>query len=239
MNLFYNHIEIIVYFLRCSYRSAERPKVLTFCLLFSFLAGKLETGTGVATFCEKALLALEVLIHPRDIPLVSYPIPVAAPISMNEVDDDEMYAGWWGASDDEIQPPGDENGDKQPQLMEVDAQKSYGVEQERREDNREAAALSIEPEKIESSSVLPPGLDSSHSQVSVDLLPYPDLQNSGSDTKDAVSQAADEDRLSKKSYHDLPGNSSLKGKELMNDSESESLDSVPHIVDVDPETDSD
>jgi hypothetical protein len=55
----------------------------------------------VAMFCEKALLALEVLIHPRDIPLVSYPIPVAATVSTNEFDGDEMYTGWWDVSDNE------------------------------------------------------------------------------------------------------------------------------------------
>jgi hypothetical protein len=137
------------------------------------------------------------------------------------------------------QPPGDENGDAQPQFMEVDAQKFYGGEQERREDNKEVGALSIEPEKNDSSNILPPGLDSSRSRVMVDQLPSQDLQNRGSDTKDAVSQDAVEDRQNKRFYYDLPGNSSLKGKELMNDSDSESLDSVPPIVDIDPETDSD
>jgi hypothetical protein len=203
--------------------------------VLSFLAGKLETGTEVAKFCEKALLALEVLIHPRDIPLVNYPIP-AAMVRITEFDDNEIYSGWWGVSDDEMQPPGDENGDKHPQLMEVDAQKSCGVEQERKENNKEAA-LSIEPENIDSRSILPPGLDSAHSHIVVDHLPSQDLQNRGSDTNNAVSQDAIEDRQNKGPYYGLPGTISLKGKELMNDSDSESLDSVPSIVDVDPDSD--
>ncbi|XP_078177514.1 uncharacterized protein LOC144571997 [Carex rostrata] len=189
-----------------------------------FQKGKLEIGTEVATFCEKALLALEVLIHPRDIPLVNYPFPVASAVSINEFADEEMHPGSWDASDDEIQPLRDINGDTQPQLLEVDAQKSQGVEQERREYNREAATLSFDTEKIESSSVLPP-------QAPVDLLPSQGLQNTGTDTKYTVSQDTVDSRQGKKLYYDLLGNNSLKGKELMNDSDSESSDSAPPIVD--------
>ncbi|KAF3321111.1 proline-, glutamic acid- and leucine-rich protein 1 [Carex littledalei] len=193
-----------------------------------FQKGKLEIGTEVATFCEKALLALEVLIHPRDIPLVNYPIPIAAVVSMNEFDDEEMHPGWWGESDDD--------GDTQPQSMDVDAQKSQGVEQERREDNKEAATSSFEPEKNESSSVLPPELGLGHTQAAVDQLPSQYLQNIGSDTKYAVSQDTVKDTQGKKSYYDLLGNNSLKGKELMNDSDS---DSVPPVMLGETDTESD
>ncbi|KAJ6791869.1 proline-, glutamic acid- and leucine-rich protein 1 isoform X2 [Iris pallida] len=39
-----------------------------------FRRGKQETGTRVAAFCAHALLALEVLIHPRALPLVDAPV---------------------------------------------------------------------------------------------------------------------------------------------------------------------
>ncbi|XP_010242430.1 PREDICTED: proline-, glutamic acid- and leucine-rich protein 1-like isoform X2 [Nelumbo nucifera] len=38
-----------------------------------FRRGKQETGTKVAEFCAHALLALEVLMHPRALPLVNFP----------------------------------------------------------------------------------------------------------------------------------------------------------------------
>ncbi|GMH10227.1 hypothetical protein Nepgr_012068 [Nepenthes gracilis] len=40
-----------------------------------FRKGKQATGTKVAEFCTHALLALEVLIHPRVLPLVDFPSP--------------------------------------------------------------------------------------------------------------------------------------------------------------------
>ncbi|XP_039124544.1 proline-, glutamic acid- and leucine-rich protein 1 [Dioscorea cayenensis subsp. rotundata] len=46
-----------------------------------FCRGKQETGTELAAFCTHALLALEVLIHPRALPLVDLPV---AKISMND-----------------------------------------------------------------------------------------------------------------------------------------------------------
>lgn len=38
-------------------------------------AGTRETGTKLAEFCAHALLALEVLIHPRDLPLIDFSSP--------------------------------------------------------------------------------------------------------------------------------------------------------------------
>ncbi|KAL0912817.1 hypothetical protein M5K25_016226 [Dendrobium thyrsiflorum] len=40
-----------------------------------FRRGRQETGSKIATFCAHALLALEVLIHPRALPLVDHPPP--------------------------------------------------------------------------------------------------------------------------------------------------------------------
>ncbi|KAL0919984.1 hypothetical protein M5K25_009080 [Dendrobium thyrsiflorum] len=40
-----------------------------------FRRGRQETGSKIATFCAHALLALEVLIHPRAFPLVDHPPP--------------------------------------------------------------------------------------------------------------------------------------------------------------------
>lgn len=46
------------------------------------LPGKLETGTALSTFCAHALLALEVLIHPRALPLVD--VSVAKSLTLDK-----------------------------------------------------------------------------------------------------------------------------------------------------------
>ncbi|KAJ4744923.1 hypothetical protein LUZ62_058707 [Rhynchospora pubera] len=204
-----------------------------------FQKGKLETGTKVATLCEKALLSLEVLIHPRVIPLVNYPIPVAATVSTDEFGDEEMYHGWWVESDNENQLPGRENGDQspkdlkkdeQPQLMEVDAEKSHSIE-ERREDNREAAALSTEPEKIESASDLQPQLNFGHAEPAVVQLPSQDLGTTNSEPTLSVSLNTVADSQSKGyTVEDRPSTSK--------DSDFDSQGSEPDIVWDDPDTDS-
>nr|XP_009403178.1 PREDICTED: proline-, glutamic acid- and leucine-rich protein 1 [Musa acuminata subsp. malaccensis]XP_018683559.1 PREDICTED: proline-, glutamic acid- and leucine-rich protein 1 [Musa acuminata subsp. malaccensis] len=43
-----------------------------------FRQGKLETGTELAGFCAHALLALEVLIHPRALPLVDFQVSTSS-----------------------------------------------------------------------------------------------------------------------------------------------------------------
>ncbi|KAJ3686121.1 hypothetical protein LUZ61_015285 [Rhynchospora tenuis] len=215
-----------------------------------FQKGKLETGTKVATLCEKTLLSLEVLIHPRDIPLVNYPIPVAATVSTNEFGDEEMYHGWWVESDDENQRPGRGSGDnqsqspkdlkkdKQPQLMEVDVEKSHSIE-DRIEENREAATLSAEPEKIESGSGLQPQLGLGHAEPAVDQLPSQDLGTTNSEPKLYVSLDTVADSQSKGDIvEDCPSKRSDKDNEVMNDSDCDSLGAMPEIVFSHPDTDS-
>ncbi|XP_008807711.2 proline-, glutamic acid- and leucine-rich protein 1 [Phoenix dactylifera] len=82
-----------------------------------FRRGKLETGTALSTFCAHALLALEVLIHPRALPLVDFSVAnhrfsenifvanqrANVPSlskgglgALNDSEDDEQYFDWLG-----------------------------------------------------------------------------------------------------------------------------------------------
>ncbi|KAJ0988331.1 hypothetical protein J5N97_006687 [Dioscorea zingiberensis] len=82
-----------------------------------FRRGKQETGTKLAAFCAHALLALEVLIHPRALPLVDFPVakmpkcdgfnsiyPKKTSLTNqklkgnlganSDLEDDELYSSW-------------------------------------------------------------------------------------------------------------------------------------------------
>lgn len=91
-----------------------------------FRKGKLETGTALSAFCAHALLALEVLIHPRALPLVDFPVAKSSTFdegfncrfsentlvgsqkanlasfskggieALNDLEDDEQYFDWLG-----------------------------------------------------------------------------------------------------------------------------------------------
>ncbi|XP_010939528.1 uncharacterized protein [Elaeis guineensis] len=95
-----------------------------------FRRGKLETGTALSTFCAHALLALEVLIHPRALPLVDYSVAKSLTLdkgfndrfpestflsnqktampslskgglgSLNDLEDDEQYFNWLGSDEE-------------------------------------------------------------------------------------------------------------------------------------------
>lgn len=58
-------------------------------------AGRLETGTKLAEFCVHALMALEVLIHPRAIPLIDFGSSIEYPIigAKNVFTDNNTYFG--------------------------------------------------------------------------------------------------------------------------------------------------
>ncbi|KAI5421942.1 uncharacterized protein LOC127076040 [Lathyrus oleraceus] len=60
--------------LLASFLSASRPPYLSQGLEL-FRRGKQQTGTKLAEFCAHAMLTLEVLIHPRALPLVDYVPP--------------------------------------------------------------------------------------------------------------------------------------------------------------------
>ncbi|GAU42217.1 hypothetical protein TSUD_351270 [Trifolium subterraneum] len=60
--------------LLASFLSVSRPPYLSQGLEL-FRRGKQQTGTKLAEFCAHAMLALEVLIHPRALPLVDYVPP--------------------------------------------------------------------------------------------------------------------------------------------------------------------
>ncbi|KAM0936363.1 hypothetical protein DsansV1_C27g0202881 [Dioscorea sansibarensis] len=100
-----------------------------------FDRGKQETGTELAAFCTHALLALEVLIHPRALPLVDFPVaktsindgfncihPKSTSLSnqklslspfhrgnigaISDLEDDELYSSWLRS--EEEAPVGDD-----------------------------------------------------------------------------------------------------------------------------------
>lgn len=61
-----------------------------------FHKGKQIAGTKVAEFCSRALVALEVLIHPRALPLINMPLPNGNPYSSGRTEID----GYHGNSHD-------------------------------------------------------------------------------------------------------------------------------------------
>ncbi|KAG1366435.1 proline-, glutamic acid- and leucine-rich protein 1 [Cocos nucifera] len=95
-----------------------------------FRRGKLETGTTLSTFCAHALLALEVLIHPRALPLVDFSVAKSLTLDkgfnerfpentfvgnqkanmpslskgglgcLNDLEDDEQYFDWLGSDEE-------------------------------------------------------------------------------------------------------------------------------------------
>ncbi|KAJ3692315.1 hypothetical protein LUZ60_012665 [Juncus effusus] len=181
-----------------------------------FQKGKLETGTAVALFCEKALLSLEVLIHPRDLPFTESNFAGSAftafqnPCSTNELEnenEEEMYCGWNNSSDDDEKkeemegPVGDETGEKISEKMEMDVEMTTNVLGEKEEDNNKSN----------------------------------DNDNDNNRGVDDLSIEGEKNELNNVN-EDL--NLGLKSKEVMlYDSDSESLGSIPDIVEADPDSD--
>ncbi|XP_020585287.1 proline-, glutamic acid- and leucine-rich protein 1-like [Phalaenopsis equestris] len=84
-----------------------------------FQRGRRETGSKIATFCAHALLALEVLIHPRALPLTDHlpPTNQSVDAGFNNViktnlkgdlelldEEDELSSAWFDKNDDQILP---------------------------------------------------------------------------------------------------------------------------------------
>lgn len=132
--------------------------------------GKQETGTKVAAFCAHALLALEILIHPRALPLVHAPVTDSSAldeqlihnhenlnVSINDLyddDDDDLYNSWLGD-----EPRMEDNNaatthiENQEQPMEVAVMEKNSVDEQVRGDtDAEASKANMHTADVEMAS---------------------------------------------------------------------------------------
>ncbi|KAL9223986.1 hypothetical protein vseg_000064 [Gypsophila vaccaria] len=203
-----------------------------------FLKGKQNAGTKVAEFCAQALLALEVLIHPRALPLVDTPLQTGRP----DFGDSKYKLPSTNSNVHGMYP------DVYDVLDYVNMEDGFGSEaldiSKHQEPNAVVGSLdTVTPEERDDD--LKPGsvddkTDGNKDEVMLDVpaddtlsLPLP--RNVGSDPVKSVNKESAPE-IGSTVAHKSTFDSSPKRKLEDDDEDS---DSFPDIVDADPDTDSD
>ena len=250
--------------------------------------GKQETGTKLATFCAHALLALEILIHPRSLPLVDAPVTKSSALdggfddnhqtpnmssfsrgdlgTINDLDDDDdLYNSWLGdgpAMEDNNATKHVENQDNSLRgpMEQAVAENNLGDEQVRgrvdaegsqekmhiadvemastdREANVDPASVVLTGASMQDVRLTSGSSQASDLGASTNLVPGT-FSSFEMEPVKAVSVLSNDTNLNK----DTGGTSgnfgvSLKDQILSYDSDSTSIDSLPDIVDADPDSD--
>ncbi|XP_020247498.1 proline-, glutamic acid- and leucine-rich protein 1 isoform X2 [Asparagus officinalis] len=247
-----------------------------------FRRGKQETGTKLAAFCAHALLALEILIHPRALPLVDAPVAKSSalderanPEHLNpnisslglgnfnnladdDDDDDNIYNSWLGdepaiGSNNATQQTENQEdilrgsealaeknaGDIQEKMQIADAEMASTGREANIDAHQEPALVSMsesrkQDEQFASSSSQGNDLDSRQniipgSSSGYKMEPIKNIVVSSNDLN--LDQGTSNNSLESLGI-------SLKDRDLTScDSDSTSINSLPDIVDADPDSD--
>ena len=255
--------------------------------------GKQETGSKLAAFCAHALLALEILIHPRALPLMDAPVGKSSASdggfdhkhekhnmssfsrgdlgSINDLDDydDDLYRSWLGdepATEDNNATRHVENQDNSLRSSTEQAvvEKNLVDEHLRGDVVAEASQEKMQVADVEMVSTDREANVGSHQDPASVVLTEASNQDvrlaSGSSHGNDLSASTGLVHGSFSSYETEPGKGvavssndanlnkdtgsasgsfgvSLKDQVLSYDSDSTSIDSLPDIVDADPDSD--
>ncbi|KAJ0657558.1 hypothetical protein HanLR1_Chr14g0548151 [Helianthus annuus] len=127
--------------------------------------GKQETGTKIAEFCAHALMALELLIHPRAIPLIDFGSSIEYPVNgvKNRFTENYTYSGAQnhnvfsvGASRNEPENPESEEDDLYDKwVKDNDGNQPPAIEQENNETTPQLAEKVVSVEVSSGAEVVP------------------------------------------------------------------------------------
>ncbi|KAI7758066.1 hypothetical protein M8C21_017372 [Ambrosia artemisiifolia] len=207
--------------------------------------GKQETGTKIAEFCAHALMALEVLIHPRAIPLIDFGSSIEYPVNgvKNRFMENYTYSGAQnhnvfsvGASRNEPESPESEEDDLYDKWVKDDGNQPPVIEQENNETTPQLAEKVVSIEVSSGVEVVPENKGKAIlvETQSVEVKKQTEIQSQTVSIRMSDNMETCDPETSKTPVWVPVG--AMESKFDLGDDD-DLMDDIPDIVDVEPDSD--